>query len=204
MKNPFFVVFFILLNAIPGLAQSVVPPVDTVPQGAWARREIFDGDTVYVMSLRPARIVGPRIYKDFTEQNQYNRYNRAARKVYPYAVQAIDLYNDLQDEKADMGKREYRRFKRAKRQDLKGDFSDELKNLSKTEGKVLVKMIERNLDKPFYDLIRETRGGMAATYWSGLGKIWGYDLKEGYQFGAEPLLDGVLLDYDYGDAIWRY
>ena len=38
-----------------------------------------------------------------------------------------------------------------------------------------------------------------ATYWNALGKLWGYDLKEGYVPGNDLLLDDVLLDYDFGD-----
>jgi hypothetical protein len=86
---------------------------------------------------------------------------------------------------------------------LKEDFKDQMKNLTKTEGKVLIKMIESRIDKPFYTIIKETRGGATATYWHTLGKIWGYDLKEGYRAGAEPLLDDALLDYDFGAASYR-
>jgi len=76
-----------------------------------------------------------------------------------------------------------------------------MKNLSKTEGKVLVKMIERELEMPFYDVIRSTRGGTTATYWNTLGKLWGYDLKEGYRPGDDPLLDEVFIDYDFGEPL---
>ena len=76
-----------------------------------------------------------------------------------------------------------------------------MKNLSKTEGKVLVKMIERELDMPFYEIIRTTRGGTTAVYWSTLGKLWGYDLKEGYRPGQDPLMDEVFIDYDFGNPV---
>ena len=74
-----------------------------------------------------------------------------------------------------------------------------MKNLSKTEGKVLIKMIESQLDKPFYDIIKSTRGTVTAAYWNTLGKLNGYDLKQGYEVGEDPLLDDVLLDYDFGN-----
>ena len=87
---------------------------------------------------------------------------------------------------------------------MKGDLTEQMKKLTRTEGKVLIKMIERQLDKNFYDVIRETRGGFTATYWHQMGKIWDYDLKDGYRLGADGLLDEVLLDYDFGEAVWRY
>ncbi|MEZ4919694.1 MAG: DUF4294 domain-containing protein [Saprospiraceae bacterium] len=63
-------------------------------------------------------------------------------------------------------------------------------------------MIERELDKPFYSVIKETRGGVTAAYWNGLGKMWGYDLKTPYTKGADPLLDEILIDYDFGHPDW--
>ena len=199
MKN--WILFLLLyLAAQPFFAQTP----DTLPQGAWARMEVENGDTVFVMSLRLHRVSGKRQFKDFAEQRQYYLYYRAARRVYPYAVQAIDMYNDIQMETQDMSKGKRRRYIRREHRELKEDFKEKMKNLSKTEGKVLVKMIERQLDKPFYDVIKETRGGATATYWNTMGKLWGYDLKEGYRPGTEPLLDDALLDYDFGEAVYRY
>jgi hypothetical protein len=79
-----------------------------------------------------------------------------------------------------------------------------MKQLSKTQGKVLIKMIEKELNKPFYEIVRDTRGGFTALYWHNLGKLYGYDLKEGYKPGAEPMLDEIFLDYDFGDPTRWY
>ncbi len=202
-KNRLFFLLALLFSA-PAFAQSTTR-TDTLPQGgAWARMEVENGDTTFVMSLWPVRVSSRRNFKDRTEQNQYYRYVRAARKVYPYALQAIKLYQEIEEETRDMRKGQRRRHIRREHKELKEDFKDQMKNLSKTEGKVLVKMIERQLDKPFFDVIKDTRGGATATYWNTMGKLWGYDLKQGYQPGTEPLLDDALLDYDFGEAVYRY
>ena len=199
MKN--WILFLLLyLAAQPFFAQTP----DTLPQGAWARMEVENGDTVFVMSLRLHRVSGKRQFKDFAEQRQYYLYYRAARRVYPYAVQAIDMYNDIQMETQDMSKGKRRRYIRREHKEMKEDMTEQMKKLSRTEGKVLIKMIERQLDKNFYDVVRETRGGFTAAYWNQMGKIWNYDLKDGYRLGADGLLDEVLLDYDFGEAMWRY
>ena len=199
MKN-WILVFSLSLAAWPLFAQTP----DSLPQGAWARMEVENGDTTFVMSLQLHRVSSKRQFKDFAEQRQYYLYYRAARRVYPYAVQAIDMYNDIQLETQDMGKGKRRRYIRREHKELKEDLTDQMKKLTRTEGKVLIKMIERQLDKSFYDVVRETRGGFTATYWHQMGKIWDYDLKDGYRLGADGLLDEVLLDYDFGEAIWRY
>jgi len=172
------------------------------PQGAWARLEIENGDSTFVMSLRMVKISAPRQFKTPEERRQYYLYMRAARKVYPYALQAIDMYEEIQSATEDMTKRQRRRYIRKEHKELKEDFKEQMKNLSRTEGKVLIKMIEKQMEKPFYTLIKETRGGLTATYWHNLGKLWGYNLKTGYQEGDDPLLDEVFLDYDFGKPEW--
>lgn len=206
MKQHLFLAFA-LLSAVVAQAQSGPNAAqDTTYQGgAWARLEIDNGDSIFVMSLLPVKISARRTFKDLDEQKQFWKYTRAARNVYPYALQAISLYEDIQDETQGMNKHKRKRYIRREHKEMKEDMTETLKNLSKTEGKVLIKMIESQLHKPFYDVIRETRGGTTAVYWNTLGKLWGYDLKEGYQPGADVLLDEVLLDYDFGDpmAIYR-
>jgi hypothetical protein len=181
------------------------PNTDTTQQlGAWARMEIVNGDTTFVMSLRPVRITARWKFTDLQQQRQYYLYTRAARKVYPYALEAVGLYEDIQEETQDMRKGQRRRFIRHEHRELKDDMKDQMMNLTKTEGRVLIKMIEKQLHKPFYSIIRETRGGTTATYWHQLGKLWGYDLKEGYNVGADPLLDAVFIDYDFGDPMSQF
>ncbi len=179
-----------------------LPTDSATPTGAWARLEVENGDSTFIMALRMVKIAARRKFVNFDEQRQYYLYLRAAKKVYPYALQAINLYEEIQAETQDLNKRQRRRYLRKEQKELKEDFKDQMKKLSRTEGKVLMKMVEKELDKPFYDMIKETRGGITAAYWHNLGKLWGYDLKNGYQPGADPLLDEIFLDYDFGRPDW--
>ncbi len=93
-------VLALLVFSSPVFAQvTFTPNTDTTQQlGAWARMEIVNGDTTFVMSLRPVRITARWKFTDLQQQRQYYLYTRAARKVYPYAIQAVGLYEDIQDE----------------------------------------------------------------------------------------------------------
>ena len=209
LKNTAMKNWFLLLTlafSSPAAAQLILSPnTDTTQRlGAWARMEIVNGDTTFVMSLRPVRVTARWNFTDMQQQRQYYLYTRAARKVYPYAIQAVGMYEDIQEETQDMRKGQRRRYIRREHKEMKGDLNDQMKNLSKTEGKVLIKMIESQLGKPFYTIIRETRGGTTATYWHQLSKLWGYDLKEGYIPGKDPLLDAVFIDYDFGDPVGQF
>ena len=199
MKNT-LLLLFVLSFPVAGFAQT--ERIDTLPRGAWASMEVANGDTTFLMSLRAVRIADKRKFRDSLEWTQFQRYRIAARKVYPYALQAVDLYETVQEETADMSKRKRKRHIRHEHRDLKEDFTDRMKNLTRTQGKVLIKMMEKEIGKPFYDIIKETRGGATATYWNALGRLYDYDLKQGYAPGADPLLDAVLLDYEFEQAMY--
>lgn len=199
MKNIWLLLFTL---SIPLAIFAQTERVDSLPRGAWAYMEVVNGDTTFLMSLRSVRIADKRKFRDSLEWTQFQRYRIAARKVYPYALQAVDLYQTVQEETADLSKRKRKRYLRHEHRELKEDFTDKMKNLTRTQGKVLIKMMEKEIGKPFYDIIKETRGGATAAYWNTLGKLYDYDLKQGYSPGTDPLLDEVLLDYDFQQAMW--
>ena len=64
-------------------------------------------------------------------------------------------------------------------------------------------MIERELDTPFHTLVKSLRGSFTAGYWQTLGKLYGYDLKEGYIHGQDPIMDAVLNDFDISYTVSR-
>jgi hypothetical protein len=55
-------------------------------------------------------------------------------------------------------------------------------------------MIERELDTPLFELIKDLRNGLTASYWNTMGSLFGHDIKEGYVEGKDPILDSVLRD----------
>jgi Domain of unknown function (DUF4294) len=206
-SRPIGPILIFCLSVGPCLWGQTTPSVrrDTsTQQGGWVYREIVNGDTLYLSTMRVFQVSDRRVFKNDAEREQLRRYRRYARKVYPYALQAIELYNEFKADTEDMNRRERRRYKRGKKKEFKTDFEDELKKLYRQEGYVLIKMIERQIGKDCHGIVAETQGSVKAAYWHNLSKIWGYDLKEGYQVGKDPLLDEVLLDYDFGEAIWRY
>jgi hypothetical protein len=200
----FLAVCWLFLSNPFNLSAQSPTATDTVAQGGWSLMEIIDGDTIYAMSLRQVIITAPRVFKDTKERTKYYLYKRSAKIVYPYALEAIKLYEELQEETAELSKRKKRKHIRRAQKDVKGDFEDKLKNLTKTQGYVLVEMIERQTGKSFHEIIKETRGGATAMYWNQLSKIYGYDLKDGYAVGKDALLDEVLIEYDFGEAIYQY
>lgn len=77
--------------------------------------------------------------------------------------------------------------------ELKDVFEDELRKLTTTQGKILIKLINRETGNNLYRLIRELKSGIAAYTYQRIGKWWGYDLKAEF----DPENDTMDADIDY-------
>lgn len=161
------------------------------------------GDTLILASLDDVTVSTPRSFNSDEEYRRFRRYRRYALKVYPYAVEAIRIFRELENDTEDMKKREKKKHIRDLQKEMKDKFSDPLKDLTKTQGMILIKMIEKELDTPMYFLIKDLRSGFTATYWKLIGGLYGHDLKEGYIEGQDPVLDAVLNDLDISYDVAR-
>lgn len=152
------------------------------------------GDTLLVANLNDISISSPTVFENRDEYKRYKKYRRYAVVVHPYAVEAINIFREVEYATNTMKNRERKKYLRKLQKDLKREFADPLKKLTKTQGYILVKMIEKELDTPMYELIKDLRGAFTATYWSTFGRTFGYRLKDGYTPGEDKILDAVLND----------
>ncbi len=155
-----------------------------------------EGDTLYLYELPDVSVTSPRHFDTYQDYLRYLRYKRYALKVYPYGQEAIRIFREVEYATQHLPRRKQRRYIKHLQRELEEKFEDKLKGLTKTQGYILVKMIERELDMPMYQLIKNLRGTISATYWNTFGKFWGYHLKEGYRPGEDSILDAVLQDLE--------
>lgn len=165
---------------------------------------ITESDTFIVADLGEMSVSSLRKFKDREEERRYRKLRYAAQKVYPFANESIKMFREVEYVTHNMKKRKRKKHIKRLHKQLKKEFKPKLKKLSKTQGKVLVKMIERELDVPFYKLIKDLRGGLSATFWHNLGKLNGYNLKKKYAEGDDPILDAVLQDFNISHEVVEY
>ena len=154
------------------------------------------GDTLYFYRLENINISSPRFFENREDYLKYLKYRRYAAKVYPYAKEAMRIFREAQYVTQSMKKRKRKKYLRKLSKELKNEFEEPLKKLSKTQGQIMVKMIERELDSSMFELIKMTQGKFRAFYWNQSSKLYGYRLKTGYVEGVNPILDIVLQDFD--------
>jgi len=156
-----------------------------------------EGDTIIINEdVLYVSITSMRKFSSDAEYRKYRKFRRYASKVYPYAREAIQLFRDLEYAEAHLSKKERKKKIKELQNKLKEDFEEPLKKLTKLQGKIMVKMIERELDETMYNLIKGLKGRFTAFYWHNFSKLYSYDLKDGYNVGKYPILDAVLQDFD--------
>src|SRR5688572_9193212 len=164
--------------------------------GRVMRIRISGTDTLVVATIPEVVVKAPRVFANDEEYRQYMRYRRYATQVLPYAIESIKLYRRYEKETAGMSKGQAKRHAKKIQKEVKEEFTDPLKDLTRTQGKILVKMIERHLDTSMYEVLKNVRGTFTAAKWQTVGKLYGYDLKEGYHAGEDKVLDLILSDFE--------
>lgn len=137
------------------------------------------GELLPYYQLDPVDIHGRTLTAE--ERRAYLRLVYNVRKTYPYAVLAkerMDQYNAMRAETEK--KRDQRKFLKEEEKRIKDDFMEDLKNMTKSQGAILIKLLARQTDTTAYYLLKDFRGGAKAFAYQTMARFWGYDLKEGY------------------------
>lgn len=164
-----------------------------------------NGDTLYLANnLSEVSLTSPRKFNNREEYLRYRKYSRYAAIVYPYAKEAIKIFREADYATLHMKKGKRKKYIKKLQKDLEKEFEEPLRKLSKTQGKIMVKMIERELDQSMHGLIKNLRGGWSAGYWNTMSKFWGYRLKEKYKEGDDLILDAVLQDFNISHRMRGY
>lgn len=159
------------------------------------------GDTIVMAELEDVSVTSMRKFKSSKERRHYLRMRYHANQVYPYAVEAIRVFRELEATTNDMKKRNRKKHIKRLQKELEDNFKEPLKKLTRTQGRILIKMIERELDVPMYDLVKDLRGGFSATYWSTFGKMYDIDIKQGYNAEDDPILEAILSGMDISHTV---
>ena len=174
------IIFFIFsLTAIVVSGQVEEQPMDSIAEkmiiieGDSIMRSSIDLDEVYVFS----KLKFPT-YKD---KLRYYILRRKTIKVYPYAKLAAERLSELNDSLTNIRKkRKRKKYTKEVQKYIEGEFSDELKKLTRTEGQILIKLIYRQTGKTTFNLVKELRSGWRAFWYSTTAKMFKISLKEEY------------------------
>lgn len=178
----------------------------------------MEGDSSWTkaITLDDVYIFGKLKFADRKEKLRYYILRRKTLKVYPYAKLAAERLVELNDSLQYMTKkREKKRYTKKVQKYIEGEFSEELKKLTRTEGQILVKLIHRQTGTTAFDLVKELRSGWRAFWYQTTAKAFKINLKRVFnpaEIHEDYLIEDILqrafaanrlkrqksvLDYDY-------
>jgi hypothetical protein len=140
--------------------------------------EIINDDTIFISEISEVKILE---FKNTKEKSQYLNLKRRVLKVYPYAVLAKEKLNSIQRGLDTIQKRRHKkRYTKEVAKWVKEEYTDRLKNLTMTEGKILVKLIYRETRTTSYEIVKSYRGRFNVFFWQTMAKLWDNNLKTEY------------------------
>jgi hypothetical protein len=162
---------------------------------------IYHGDTIAMVNLPTIDIIAAMSPVAAQKFNQYYRLRRDVLKAYPYAklagIKLKEINNHLATIPTERAKKEY--IKKTE-QELKNQFEKDLKNLTITQGKILIKLIDRETGNTSYALVKELRGSFQAFLWQGVARLFSSNLKAEYDStGQDQLIEVIVRGIENGD-----
>lgn len=178
----------------------------------------MEGDSSWIkaIALDDVYIFGKLEFADKKEKLRYYILRRKTIKVYPYAKLAAERLVELNDSLQYITKKRHKkRYTKKVQKYIEGEFSDELKKLTRTEGQILVKLIHRQTGSTAFDLVKELRSGWRAFWYQTTARAFKINLKREFKptdVHEDYLIEDILqrafaanrlkrqnsvLDYDY-------
>lgn len=198
MKNAFFCVFYLL--CIYGFAQDD-KSVKNDSIYKYEEYVIFEGDTV-VFELDEVTVLNKVKFVNDYDRRYYYWFRKKTMNAYPYAKLAAERLTELNNALDSIkSKRKKKRYTKKVQKYMEEEFTDQLKKLTRTEGRILIKLIHRQTGITTFDLVREIRSGWKAFWYHKTARLFKLSLKLQYNpaqidedFMIEDILQRAFID----------
>lgn len=153
-----------------------------------------NGEMIPWIPLREVIIYGVRIFRTPAERAAYSRLRYNVMKVMPYALYAKQRYEQLEKDLAlTTEKREQKKLVKQCDKEIKDMFNREIKELTITQGQILTKLVDRELGRTTYDIVKETKGGFTAFLYQSVARVVGHNLKSTYNPQEERDIESIII-----------
>ncbi|MBR1785057.1 MAG: DUF4294 domain-containing protein [Bacteroidales bacterium] len=214
--------FMLALASLPGLASGQARQADTAtqrrlaqpvrvmpstlgsisrPNGHFTFATVVDGDTIPLINIHEVNIYSGGMLLTQKEIRQNQKLIRNVRLMLPYAQEGKRRLDALEIEIAALPKKQRKQaIKRAEKQ-LMDDYKDDLTKKTFSQGLVLIKLIDRETNRTAYNIVGELRGSLSAGLYQTLAKLFGLNLKSGFDpehDKKDDLIDRICISIERG------
>ena len=160
----------------------------------------YNGEWIPARTLEWVWVVAPMPAHVKKKMAKWTRLRNAVYVTYPYARRAGYIINDINRQLAGIkNKAERKEFLRTREAQLKKEFSDPLTNLSVYQGRVLMKLINRQTGNNCYELVKEYRGGVTARFYQTVAFFFNSSMKQPYNAasgGEDAEIESIVMEIE--------
>lgn len=166
-------------------------------------RYIVEGkDTIYLDEIRASKVYSRLPKQKGKEWRKYYRLVHNFSKAYPYALVARKLVHEADStiaaDNLKWAKRD--KYVNTVQKELFKVFESQMRKMTVSQGALLMKLIDREVGKSSYNIIKDYKNGVAAGFWQGIAKFFGTDLKKPYDpEGDDKLTEELVRIWEAGD-----
>lgn len=153
------------------------------------------GDSIPHIYLLPVYVFDRPV-----DLRRYQKLVRAVKRVYPMAQTARAKMAEMEGVLLELPtKKEQKAYIKQVYNQIKEEYTPVAKHMTRTEGRVLLKLIDRETDYTAYEVLREFRGGFVAGFWQGISRLFGQNLKAEYdKEGEDRIIEQIVIYYEAG------
>jgi len=200
MKRQLQILLVLLL--ISGFNDSVfaLNNAETIPPGGQKVWMQVDGnDTIYLAFLRDIYVYPKIKFNSRKQEEFYWRTVRDVKRTLPFAKIVSAELNRVNALILKMPKASQKKYLAKYEKEVFDKYESDLRKLSMNQGKMLLKLIDRECNSTSYDLIKTYRGSISAFFWQGVARIFGSNLKSEYDAkGNDRIVERVIVLVESG------
>lgn len=162
---------------------------------------IVNGDTVPLVNMAPVDVYGELSPEAAANLKAYLKLRRDVLRAYPYAKLAAIELKFINDSIANIpNEKKRKQFIKIREKQMKADFEKDLRKLTLTQGRILIKLVDRETGNTGYALVKDLRGSLQAFFWQGLAKLFGSNLKSQYDAEGEDVqIENIVRQIERGE-----
>ena len=164
---------------------------------------VYNGDTIEAKTLYNFAVYARIANANMATRAKMTRLRNAIIVTYPYAIRSGLILNEMNARLTNVtDKSDRKEYIKSREKELKKEFTDPLSNLSIYQGKVLMKLINRQTGNDCYDIIKEYKGGFTARFYQTVAFFFSSNLKQSYDargedYEIEMILKEVCRTYGF-------
>jgi hypothetical protein len=184
-----------------GQKDSIKVKNDSLPDRFYLLQEVErNGVKMPEIEIKEVTINARPERKRRSEYRQYEKLVSNIKKVYPYAVIVRAKLTEVNEELKNFpDERERKKYLKDVEKEVFAKYQDDIENMTISQGRLLIKLIDRETQNTSYALIKDYRGKFSAAFWQGIARIFGSNLKEEYDpYGEDALIEAIINEIDAG------